>query len=187
MKRIHAVSAVFSLLFAVSACAEVKQAAPDAMVVAFSQSVAASPAKTYAAIANVGNWWSSEHTWSGSAKNLSLKPEAGGCFCENWEGGSAEHGHVIMTTRDKLLRLAANLGPLQAMAVSGVLTFELKPDGNATQLTLEYRVNGASSSALDKIAPGVDQVIGEQFARLSRYVETGNADAPGTKLRPATH
>jgi hypothetical protein len=45
-------------------------------------------------------------------------------------------------------------------------------------LTLAYRVNGASGSALDKDAHAVDRVLGEQFARFTRLVETGKADAP---------
>jgi len=80
--------------------------------------------------------------------------------------------------RDQLLRIDTALGPLQSKAVMGVLTFQLVPDGNATMLTLTYRVNGASGSALDKDAPAVDRVLGEQFARLTRLVETGKPDAP---------
>jgi hypothetical protein len=67
---------------------------------------------------------------------------------------------------------------LQSKAVTGVLTFQLARDGNTTVLTLTYRVNGASASALDKDAPAVDRVLGEQFARLTRLVETGKPDAP---------
>jgi hypothetical protein len=45
-------------------------------------------------------------------------------------------------------------------------------------LTLAYRANGASASALDKDAPAVDRVRGEQFARFVRLVETGKPDQP---------
>jgi hypothetical protein len=87
-----------------------------------------------------------------------------------------------MAQRDELLRLQTALGPLQALAVTGVLTFQLKPDDNggaaATMLTLTYVVNGAGSSALDKIAPAVNDVLGEQFSRLVRFIETGKATAP---------
>jgi hypothetical protein len=75
--------------------------------------------------------------------------------------------------RDKLLRVQTALGPLQGKAVTGVLTFQLKPEQESTLLTLSYRVNGSAASALDKDAPVVDKVLGEQFARLARYIEKG--------------
>jgi hypothetical protein len=84
-----------------------------------------------------------------------------------------------MVVRDQLLRLQTALGPLQARAVTGVLSFQLKPDDaakdSATLLTLTYTVNGASASALDKSAPAVDRVLAVQFEQLVRYVETGKA------------
>jgi hypothetical protein len=67
------------------------------------------------------------------------------------------------------------LGPLQPRAVTGVLTFQLKPEANATIMTLSYVVNGTAASALDKLAPAVDEVLGQQLARLTRFVETGKA------------
>lgn len=72
------------------------------------------------------------------------------------------------------------LGPLQGRAVNGVLTFQLKPEdkGAATTLSMTYVVNGASASALDKSAPAVDGVLGNQFARLVRFIETGKPTAP---------
>jgi uncharacterized protein YndB with AHSA1/START domain len=156
--------------------AEVKQAAPDTFLIVFSQPVKAAPAKAFEALPRVDRWWSSAHTYSGSAGNLSLRAEAGGCFCERWGGGSAEHGTVILALPPQLLRLQTALGPLQAKAVSGILTFEVKPEGEGAVLTMGYRVNGTAVSALDKDAPNVEQVLGEQFGRLVRLIETGNAD-----------
>jgi uncharacterized protein YndB with AHSA1/START domain len=162
--------------------AEVKAAAGDSFVIVYSQRIAAAPARVYAALPAVDTWWNSEHTWSGNAANLSLKAEAGGCFCERWKDGSVEHGRVIMALPDKLLRLQTALGPLQGRAVTGVLTFQLAPEEKtgaaATVLNLTYVVNGTASSALDKSAPAVNEVLGEQFARLVRFIETGKATAP---------
>jgi uncharacterized protein YndB with AHSA1/START domain len=159
--------------------AEVKQSAPDSFFITFSNPIAATPAKTYTALAQPQLWWSSEHTWSGKAANLSLKPEAGGCFCERWKEGSVEHGRVIMALPDKLLRLDSALGPLQEFALKAILSFWIKTaDDGATQLVVEYRVNGASASGLDKFAPGVDEVLGAQVARLVRYIDSGNPEAP---------
>jgi len=161
--------------------AEVKSAAANGFVIVHSRRVEAPPAKVYAALPAVDRWWNAEHSYSGNAANLTLKAEAGGCFCERWPEGAVEHGRVVLAMRDQLLRLQAALGPLQARAVNGVLTFQLKPDepsgGKATLLTLTYTVNGASGSALDQSAPAVDRVLGEQFARLASYIETGKPTA----------
>jgi uncharacterized protein YndB with AHSA1/START domain len=170
------------LLAAVPTAAEVKSATNDGFVIVHSRRVNAAPAKAYASLPAVDRWWSSEHTYSGNAANLSLRAEAGSCFCERWNDGAVEHGRVIMVIRDQLLRLQTALGPLQGRAVTGVLTFQLKPEEdagtNATVLTLTYVVNGAGASGLDKIAAAVNDVLGEQFARLTRLIETGNAAAP---------
>src|SRR5690348_2391959 len=134
-----------------------------------------------AALASIDRWWNGQHSYSGNAANLSLKAEAGGCFCERWTDGEVEHGRVVMAMRDQVLRLQASLGPLQGRAVNGVLTLQLTPDdasgGRATLVSLTYTVNGSSASALDKVAPAVDGVLGEQLERLARYIETGKAAA----------
>ena len=167
------------LTFVAIAHAEVKQAAADSFLVAFSEPVTATPAKVYADIAQIQHWWSDQHTWSGKAANLSLAPTAGGCFCERWKGGSVEHGHVVMALQDKLLRLDTALEPLQEFALKGLLSFRIKSgDDGATELTVEYRVNGASTSGLDTFAPQVDEVLGVQVARLVRYIDTGNPEQP---------
>jgi uncharacterized protein YndB with AHSA1/START domain len=160
--------------------AEVKQASSDNFLIVHASVVKAPPAKVYAALSEIGRWWSSEHSYSGDAANLTLKAEAGACFCERWKDSSVEHGRVVMALPDKLLRLSSALGPLQSRAVTGVLTFQIKPQEGGSSLEVSYLVNGASSSALDKSAPAVDGVLAEAVSRLVRYVETGNP-APAAK------
>lgn len=65
-----------------------------------------------------------------------------------------------------LIRLYGAFGPLQEMGVNAVLTFELSPDGAGTRLKARYLVRGQAGQTLDRIAPAVDQVLGEQIARL---------------------
>ncbi len=166
-------------LFAFDANAEVGETGADHFLIGFSAHVEAPPAKVYVAISEVARWWSAEHTWSGESANLSLKVEAGGCFCERWATGSAEHGRVIVAVKNELLRLDAALGPLQEYAVNGVLTFTLKPtDKDTTELDVDYLVNGSRASALDQSAPAVDAVLALQIDRLLRYIDTGKADEP---------
>ncbi|HJT97560.1 MAG TPA: hypothetical protein VJ696_04525 [Rhodanobacteraceae bacterium] len=176
MKRIAL--ALAACAFASFAHAEVKQASADAFFLTYSGTVAASTTKAYATLAQIGRWWDSEHTYSGKSSNLSLKPEAGGCFCERWKDGSVEHGEVLMAMPGKVLRLRTALGPLQERALTGILTFWLKNEDSATTLTVEYRVNGANASGLDGLAPAVDEVLGAQVERLRRYIATGNPEPP---------
>jgi len=132
--------------------------------------VDAKPASTWRDLARVGLWWDPAHTWSGSARNMKLLAKAGGCFCETLpDGGSVQHGQVIFAQPGKLLRLQAALGPLQNMAVTGVLSFALAPDGPGTRVTMTYRVAGALTMESAKLAPLVDQVMGIQLNRLKEF------------------
>lgn len=174
MRRIPYALALAAL--APLAHAEIKESSGDAFLLAYEGAVAAPTAKAYADIVQIGKWWDSEHTYSGKSANLALKPDAGGCFCERWKDGSVEHGEVLMAMPGKMLRLRTALGPLQERALTGILTFFLKNENSATTLTVEYRVNGASASGLDQLAPSVDEVLGAQVDRLRRYIATGNPE-----------
>jgi uncharacterized protein YndB with AHSA1/START domain len=135
----------------------------------------AAPAASYRALGQIGRWWSDQHTWSGHAKNLSLALRAGGCLCERWPDGEVEHGRVVHAAPGKLLRLVAPLGPLQALAVNAVLSFEFAAASGGTQLNVTYRVSG-DASVTGPLAGAVDGVITEQVERYVRFVSTGNPD-----------
>ena len=131
------------------------------------------PTATYRALVRVAAWWNPAHTWSGSSKNLSMDARGGGCFCEKLaDGGSVQHARVLFAQPGKLLRLDGALGPLQDMAVTGVLTFALAPDGPGTRITMTYRVSGALSMDAAKLAPLVDQVMNGQLERLRDYANS---------------
>lgn len=179
MNTIRCGIAALALLGAGTVQAEVKQAAADGFFIRQSAPLRSTPTEAWAAIVKPQAWWSSEHTWSGKAAHLSLDAKAGGCWCERWPEGSVEHGRVIMAMPGELLRLDAALGPLQEFALKAILTFWIRKgeDGAAT-LELEYRVNGSSASGLDAFAPQVDAVLAAQFARLQRYLESGDPEPP---------
>ena len=67
----------------------------------------------------------------------------------------------------KMLRLEAALGPLQELAVSGVITVALEEKDGATTVTMTHRVSGDASQKLDAFAPIVDQVNAQQFGGLA--------------------
>ena len=164
-------------LGAMPALAAVSNVTPSGFLVTIKSTLRTSPKTTFTALQQVGSWWSGEHTYSGKAAAMSLEMRAGGCFCERWDGNSIEHGRVIYVSREKAVRLEAALGPLQEMAVNGILHFALEPAGDDTTLTLTYRVRGSPEAALDKAAAAVDRVLVEQMTRFVRFVETG-APAP---------
>jgi len=150
--------------------AEVKEARENGFVIEAAVMADASPAAVYRQLVRVAGWWDPKHTWSGSARNLKLDAKAGGCFCEKLaDGGSVQHARVIFAQPGKLLRLDGALGPLQDMAVSGVLSFNLAPDGPGTRITMTYRVAGVLSMDSSKLAPLVDQVMGIQLGRLRSF------------------
>ena len=174
MRHAAIAAAILLPLLASTAHATVKDAAPDHLLVQDSRSVHAPPDKLYAALIDVAHWWNSAHTYSGDASHLSLKAEAGGCFCERWGDQSVEHMRVVWAAPGHMLRLDGALGPLQPMAVNGVMTFTLKPSPEGTAMQFDYRVNGVSQSGLDKLAPAVNAMLSEQLDRLQRYAETGD-------------
>ena len=147
--------------------AEVKSASPDAMLIELRYTIAAPAAKVWESLVHPERWWPADHTWSGKRENLSLSAEVSGCFCERWEGGSVEHGRVIMAMPGKMLRMDAALGPLQEMAVSGVISVALEEKDGATIVVVTHRVSGDPSHKLDALAPIVDQVNNQQFSGLA--------------------
>jgi hypothetical protein len=131
------------------------------------------PAAAYRALIKLPDWWDPAHTWSGSSRNLTLDARAGGCFCEKLkDGGSVQHARVLFAQPGQLLRLEGALGPLQDMAVTGVLSYTLVPDGPGTRITMSYRVSGALTMDSAKLAPLVDQVMSGQFERLRSFANS---------------
>jgi uncharacterized protein YndB with AHSA1/START domain len=183
MKRIGA-GLLLALTVAARADADVKQAASDGFVIENQYAIAVAPDVVWRELLHPERWWPSDHTWSGQARNLSLSAEAGGCFCERWDGGAVEHGRVVMATPASLLRINAALGPLQEMAVTGALTVKLDPSSTGTRMTVTYRVSGDSSHHLERLAPVVNDVNKAQFGNLATFVGGTSAQAPEAKPGP---
>jgi hypothetical protein len=156
--------------------------------------VAASPAAVWKRLVTPAVWWSSDHTFSGDAANLSLDPMPGGCFCERLPGeavatakgakpvhvaprGGVEHMRVIYAERGKALRMTGALGPLQSEAVQATLTVTLKAVDGGTRIVFEYVVGGYMRYPAEKIVPAIDTVLGNQLLGLAHGFA---ADQPGT-------
>ena len=163
----HAWFAGALALVPLCAGAEVKFAAADGFLIEHRFTIAAPAAKVWESLQHPERWWPADHTWSGKRENLSLVADAGGCFCERWEGGIVEHGRVVAVFPEKMLRLDAALGPLQEMGVTGVITFALEEKDGATTLVATHRVSGDAAHKLDQLAPIVDQVNALQFGGIA--------------------
>jgi hypothetical protein len=163
-------------LLARAAQAEVTDKSAAGFEVTEHATIAAPPAKVYAALLTPGAWWSSRHSFSGDARNLTLDL-ASGCFCEKLPHGFVRHMTVIYADGGAGLRLSGGLGPMQFTGATGVLGFSLKADGGKTDLIVTYDVGGYAKRGLaETLAAPVDQVLGEQVTRLKAYVETGKPD-----------
>lgn len=137
--------------------------------------IAAPPSKVWDALMRPDKWWSSQHSFSGDAKNLYFDPS--GCFCEHLKRGAVRHMMIVCNDGATTLRLNGGLGPLQFTGASGNLGITLKPADPNTDLVLTYDVGGYAKGGLaETLAAPVDRVLGEQVARLKKYVETGKPD-----------
>ncbi|NGM50058.1 ATPase [Caulobacter sp. 602-2] len=176
MKLAAPVLALAALLAAGAANAEVLDAQPNGFATKRSVVVAKPAAEVWAALVQPAKWWSSEHTWSGSAANLSLGAASGACFCEKMpNGGSVLHMTTVNAQPGKQLTLFGGLGPLQLSGATGHMIWALAEKDGQTTVTWSYDAGGYMRGGLDKIAPIVDQVLGQQQDRLKAYLETGKA------------
>ena len=76
-----------------TARAAVSSAGPGGFGIKSSVVVAGAPADVYARFLEIERWWNPKHSYSGKGENMSLRAQAGGCFCETLPGGgSVEHG-----------------------------------------------------------------------------------------------
>ncbi|HEY3204989.1 MAG TPA: SRPBCC family protein [Thermoanaerobaculia bacterium] len=162
-------------VFAGNALGEVIDLAENGFTIRNAVTVSADPAKAYTALTDgIGKWWDPDHTFSHDAANLSIDAKPQGCFCERLAGGGGvRHLTVVSAVPGKTLRLEGGLGPLQAMALAGSMTWTFQPEEKATSVELRYVVGGYNPGGFKDLAPRVDSVLRSQLQRYKRYVETG--------------
>lgn len=178
-----AVCAALALFFAAPAVAEVTASSPTSFVVEQTVTIDVPIDKAWETLRAPQSWWDPEHTYSGEAKNLYMDAQATGCFCERMaDKGSVEHGHIVYVAPGRMIRMVGALGPLQAEAVTGTLSFKLdKEGGAATKLTMSYVVGGYMRQGGETLAPLVDKVMGIQLVRLKAAAEMPAAPAEKAK------
>lgn len=187
-----------SAAFAAPAMAEVVEAKDGHFITRAEAVVEADRKATWLALISPARWWSNEHTWSADAANLSLTPQAGGCFCEKIPEvdepdrftleGSVEHMRVIQAYPEVALRMAGGLGPLQSEPVTGILTIAISEveGGQGTRIVWEYNVGGAMRYPVPVISQAVDGVMTLQLGRLADLlgVIEGPSSGPAAPAAP---
>lgn len=167
-------------LAAAPADAKVIETTTNRFVTRDSASVRTPPLATWLALTRPGDWWNPRHSWSGDAKNMTLTPQGGGCFCERIPvgdsgnasamEGSARHAEVIQAFPMRVLRMRGGFGPLQGEPATGVLTITLEEVPGGTRILWEYNVGGPMRYTIAEIAPAVDAVMSEQLKRLQAHL-----------------
>ena len=194
MKFLAAVLAAPLLFAATSAQAEIVESNVAGFVTRDEAIVDATPKEVWLALISPAKWWNSAHTWSADASNLTLKPQAGGCFCERIPEdpdpakitleGSVEHMRVIQAYPERALRMRGSLGPLQSEPASGVLTIAISEVDNGTRVVWEYVVGGYMRFPVDVIAPAVDGVMSEQLNGLAGLLGRVEQPEPAPEPEP---
>jgi uncharacterized protein YndB with AHSA1/START domain len=172
MRLSLALAAAF-FLAALPARSEVLDSSPAGFTVRTTVTIGAPPDEVYRRILhNIGDWWSSDHTYSGDAHNMSIEEKPMGCFCEKLpNGGVVRHMEVVYLAPGKTIGLNGALGPLGPLAAIGSMQIQLTPAGGGTNVVVNYAVAGYLPKGMNTWAAPVDDVLNEQFTRLKAYVE----------------
>lgn len=175
MRLFPGMFALTALAVALPAMAEVVDATPSGFTIEHELLIAADRATVWdAAVNDIAQWWSDDHTVSGNSERLSLDPRPLGCFCESLAGtDGVVHMTVTSVSGGVLLRLTGGLGPLGLLGVNGNMTWEFFDDSVGTRVRFTYAVGGYRPGGLDAVADPVDAVIGEALDLLKAHVERG--------------
>ena len=180
-------SIVFLLALAtVPAGAEVADSSASGFTVKIVLTLQAPPADVYRKLVhNTGDWWDPEHTFSGDSHNLTIDDKPMGCFCEKLpDQGGVRHMEVVYAAPGKTLVMTGGLGPLQSIAATGSMTFQISPAEGGSKLAVSYAVAGYVAAGMNTWAAAVDSVLSQQLARLKNYVEHGDPAPKSDRAAP---
>jgi len=174
-------AAIVALALAVPAIADVVDSGAGGFTVKVALVLKAAPDVAYRKfVQNIGDWWNSQHTFSGDAHNLTMDARAGGCLCEKLPNdGGVRHMTVTTVMPGKTIVMQGALGPLQSVAATGSMQVQFVPGdgGSSTRMELTYSVTGYLPKGMNTWAAPVDSVLTEQFTRFQSFVERGSPTA----------
>jgi uncharacterized protein YndB with AHSA1/START domain len=161
-------------LIATPATAEVVSAGSHGFEIQHVVNLVIPQPKAFAAFGQVAQWWSKDHTYSGDSARMSLQMRPGGCFCETLDGGGGvEHMQVAYLQPGERVVLTGSLGPLLYEATTGVMDVKVERIAGGSRITMNYRAAGFANGNAEKMAPLVDQVLGEQMKRFRVFAAGG--------------
>lgn len=163
-----------ALLLPAIALAEVADSSAGGFTLKISLPIQASPDAVYRKLLQPAEWWSANHTFSGSPANLTIEEKIMGCYCEKLPGGGVmRHMEVVQFVPGKLLVLSGAIGPMQALAAGGTMTFRISQAEGGAKLDLTYAVFGYLPAGLNTWAAPVNGALTEQVTRLKNLLEQG--------------
>ena len=171
--KVFSAACALCLGLTLAAQAEVTDSAGGGFSIRHSVDIQADRGAVYkAAVYNIGEWWSDDHTVSGDASNMYIEARTQGCFCEKLgDGAGVVHLTVSFVNPGVMLGMTGGLGPLGLMGVAGNMTWEFVDSADGTTVTLHYAVGGYMDGGMDTVAGAVDGVLIEQMTRLKAFVE----------------
>ncbi len=175
MKALLAAAATLALgLLATPASAEVVSRTEDGFILRYRMSLDTTPQDIIGAMSRVGEWWDSDHTYSGDAGNISVDLTPGGCWCEAMPDAEPfRHGTTREVAAGHLL-FDAPFGPLNGKATKADLRVEWPAASRGHEITWTMTIEGPGLGAL---AGPVDGVMGAGFGRFVRFLDTGEPSA----------
>ena len=173
-----AVPAVAFLLASRWAAADIVDSSATGFTVKQSHTIQAAPQEVYRRIFRIGEWWNSQHSFSGDAHNLTIEEKAGGCFCEKLPGGGAiKHMELVYFVPGKTIVMRGAMGPFASMATEGAVEIQLSAAGGGTRIDITHALTGYVPGGLNPWAERVDFMWKDQFTRLKNYIEHGDPAA----------
>ena len=160
--RRYLLGTVSLLLLAGTSAQSAPQVTPTGFLVKLETNIHAPVAKVYEAlVAQIGSWWNPEHTYSHDAKNLSIDPRPGGCFCEKLPNG----GGVVNFKYDSFGRRTRKASP------AGTTNY-LYGEAN-----LAAEIDGAANIVASYAAgPAMDELLGMRRTTLASNSRIVSAD-----------
>lgn len=162
--------ALIAIALTATAQAEVVKSDASGFIIQHTATVAKDAETVFAAMTNdVGQWWSSAHTFSSDAGNMHIDQN---CFCERWDRNLVVHLDTAMWLQNSSVTMEGGLGPLKGLGLDGTMIWSLSPaDDDGTTISWKYYVNGFTDTDVVELAPVVDGVLAQQIEGLAAFLQ----------------
>ncbi|MCP4045238.1 MAG: hypothetical protein GY732_04525 [Gammaproteobacteria bacterium] len=159
------ITILMTVMMSAAVQAEVLKSSAEGFIVQHIVNIESDTATVFETMTDkVGQWWSSDHSFSGSAGNMLIDDQ---CFCERWGGNLVRHLNTVIWLDNSKVVMEGGLGPLKELGLTGTMIWALTAsDDVTTTVNWKYHVYGYSDTDLTTLATAVDGVLGEQMDRL---------------------